>query len=1152
MDKDDGIAVVGASALFPGSIDGASFWRNILEGRDFMTEVPADHWLIDDYYDADPSKPGKVYAKRGAFLPKIDFDPMLHGIPPMQLSTTDTAQLLALIVANKVLDDAASVQFGKVSRKDISVILGIASATELVGQMVAKIQRPHWTKALRDAQLPESQVQDICNRIEATYPTWDESTFPGLLGNVVAGRIANRLDLGGTNCVVDAACASSLGAVAMAVQELRSGNSDLVITGGADALNDIFMYMCFSKTPALSPSGDCRPFSENADGTMLGEGIGMVALRRLADAERDGDKIYAVIRGVGSSSDGRAKSIYAPRAEGQEMALRRAYERAGYGAHEVELIEAHGTGTKAGDAAEFSGLRRAFQDVPRTDRQWCALGSVKSQIGHTKAAAGSASLFKIVMALHHKVLPPTIKVDKPNAKMEIANSPFYLNTATRPWIHTPHTTRKGSVSAFGFGGSNFHVTLEEYVGDKSTALRFSSLPVQMLLLHGADADALIARAREYQGRLASGSLPLLARESQLAFDATASARLAVLSADAQAATADLATAINTITKDKSRAISMPGRMHYSTGTDVPPMAFLFPGQGSQYVNMGADLAVEFASVRQLWDATAAMDLDSEHKLHQVVFPIPVFSDAERAAQTELLTRTHWAQPAIGATSLSMLHLLRELGVQATAAAGHSYGEVTALYAAGAITTPASMLTISRKRGELMHAAASTPGSMTAVFASEQQVQKLMAEHATVGVTIANINSPSQVVIAGKTPAIELCEAMLKAAKVSFRRLPVATAFHTELVAGSAEPFEAFLSETPIVAPGMRVYANTTAKSYPTEPDAIRTTLAWQLANPVRFEELVGRMYEDGYRIFLEVGPGSVLTGMVADCLQNKPHVAVSLDNRKADGRTALFNALGVLSANGVVIDYAKLWQEFVPFAAVQDAPKLSPATVKLSGANYGKPYPPAEGSVAVPKPNPERPAIVAVPPSAAIVAPRERTEPVPGTVRQAVAPQVLPATIEMARPSVDANWLAAFQTMQQQTLESQKAFAQTLSDTHLAFLRTSETAFAQLGQLAGASSGAVPGVMPVHAVPTARAAVHAPAQPVPPPAQPLPVVASVTRAQMPVAPAPRTVATPAASAQSVDFEGMLMAVVADKTGYPIEMLTLDMELESGLGIDSIK
>ncbi|HYN43294.1 MAG TPA: beta-ketoacyl synthase N-terminal-like domain-containing protein, partial [Thermoanaerobaculia bacterium] len=428
------IAVVGVSALFPGSTDATGFWKDILAGTDLIRDVPPSHWLVEDYYDPDPAAPDKTYAKRGAFLDPIDFDALGWGVPPSTIPATDTSQLLALVVAQKVLQDALREQFETMDRSRVSVILGVTSAQELLSSMVSRLQRPVWVKSLRESGLPEDEVTSICDRIASHYVPWQESTFPGLLGNVVAGRIANRLNLGGTNCVTDAACASTFAALSMAVAELQLGHSDLVISGGVDTLNDIFMFLCFSKTPALSPSGDCRPFSDRADGTMLGEGLGMVALKRLADAERDGDRIYAVIRGVGTSSDGRSKSVYAPVPEGQAKALGRAYELAGYGPETVELMEAHGTGTKAGDAAEFEGLRQVFDAAGRSDRQWCALGSVKSQIGHTKAAAGAAGLFKAIMALHHGVLPPTIKVDAPNPKLGLEESPFYLSTASRPWV----------------------------------------------------------------------------------------------------------------------------------------------------------------------------------------------------------------------------------------------------------------------------------------------------------------------------------------------------------------------------------------------------------------------------------------------------------------------------------------------------------------------------------------------------------------------------------------------------------------------------------------------------------------------------------------------------------------------------------------------
>jgi acyl transferase domain-containing protein len=369
----------------------------------------------------------------------------------------------------------------------------------------------------------------------AHYVPWQESTFPGVLGNVIAGRIANRFDLRGTNCVTDAACASAFSALSMAANELYLGESDLVITGGVDSMNDIFMFMCFSKTPALSPTEDCRPFSDQADGTMLGEGLSMIAIKRLDDAERDGDAIYAVIRGIGSSSDGRAKSVYAPVPEGQARALRRAYEHAGYSPATVELVEAHGTGTKAGDAAEFGGLVEVFAPAAPELRQWCALGSVKSQIGHTKSTAGAAGLFKAVMSLHHGVLPPTIKVERPNPKLKIEESPFYLNTRARPWIRDGSHPRRASVSSFGFGGTNFHVAAEEYVGVGTRALRFPTLRSELLAFSSTTASELARLARTaFSETDPDGALRYVARASRESFDSSHKYRLLVV-ADAESA-----------------------------------------------------------------------------------------------------------------------------------------------------------------------------------------------------------------------------------------------------------------------------------------------------------------------------------------------------------------------------------------------------------------------------------------------------------------------------------------------------------------------------------------------------------------------------------------------------------------------------------------
>ncbi|WP_437279841.1 SDR family NAD(P)-dependent oxidoreductase [Sorangium sp. So ce375] len=981
------IAVVGVSAIFPGSLDAHGFWRDILSGTDLITDVPSTHWLVEDYYDPDPSAQDKTYAKRGAFLKDVPFDPLEWGVPPSIVPATDTTQLLALIVAKRVLEDAAQGQFESMNRERMSVILGVTSAQELLASMVSRIQRPVWAKALRDLGYPEDEVKRACDKIAGNYVPWQESSFPGLLGNVVAGRIANRLDLGGTNCVTDAACASSLSAMSMAINELSLGQSDLVIAGGCDTMNDAFMYMCFSKTPALSRSGDCRPFSDKADGTLLGEGIGMVALKRLDDAERDGDRVYAVIRGIGSSSDGRSKSVYAPVPEGQAKALRRTYAAAGYGAETVELMEAHGTGTKAGDAAEFEGLRAMFDESGRADRQWCALGSVKSQIGHTKAAAGAAGLFKAIMALHHKVLPPTIKVDKPNPKLEIEKTPFYLNTEARPWIRPGDHPRRASVSSFGFGGSNFHVALEEYTGPAPKAWRVRALPAELVLLSADTPAALADRARALAKEAEVPEiLRFLARASVLSFDGSRPARLGLCATDEADLRKKLEQVAAHLDARPEQALSAP-LVHCASGEAPGRVAFLFPGQGSQYVGMGADVLMTFDPARAAWDVAAGVAI-ADAPLHEVVFPRPVFSDEDRAAQEARLRETRWAQPAIGATSLAHLALLAALGVRAEAFAGHSFGEISALHAAGALSA-ADLLRVARRRGELMGAASSERGAMIAVPRGIDEVRALGLG----GVVIANHNGPKQVVLSGSVAAIDAAEERLKGLGIQARRLDVAAAFHSPLVAEASAPLREFLSGIAVETPGAAVYSNAEIEPYAGGGDAARDRLARQLAEPVRFVEEIERMYADGVRTFVEVGPGSVLTNLVGDILSGRPHRAVALDRKGKHGVTSLLEAVARLAVAGVPLDARVLWDGFAAPSDPRALPKPKLA-LPINGSNYGKPYPPQGGAKALPAASAPRAAQKAAPEAA-----RATVQPVVSAAKPVSAPA---AVVSAAKPVASA------------------------------------------------------------------------------------------------------------------------------------------------------
>ncbi len=394
------LAIVGIGCMFPEAENKGKFWTNIKNGSDAITEIPETHWRPEDHFNPDPKSPDKVYAKLGGFLSPVEFNPMDYGILPNAIEAIDTSQLLGLLAVEQALTDAGYAAEREYDRDKVSVIIGVTGTLELVIPLGARLGYPRWQAALKDAGVDDHLAQDVMQRISDSYVPWQENSFPGLLGNVVAGRISKHFDLGGTNCVVDAACGSSLSALNLAALELAAGRSDMVITGGIDTFNDIFMYTCFSKTPALSPTGHARPYDRESDGTTLGEGLGIVVLKRLEDAERDGDKIYSVIRGIGASSDGKGAAIYEPDADGQAKALRRAYEQAGVSPDTIELIEGHGTGTRVGDAIEVSALQGVFGE---SETPWCALGSIKSQIGHTKAAAGVAGVIKASLALHHKL-----------------------------------------------------------------------------------------------------------------------------------------------------------------------------------------------------------------------------------------------------------------------------------------------------------------------------------------------------------------------------------------------------------------------------------------------------------------------------------------------------------------------------------------------------------------------------------------------------------------------------------------------------------------------------------------------------------------------------------------------------------------------------
>lgn len=971
------IAVVGVGALMPGATGAGDFWRVVLEGQDLITDVPPERWRTEDHYDPDPSAPDRTYGRRGAFLPEVDFEPIAYGVPPMTLPATDTSQLLALMVAESVFADMVT---GLGDRERVSVVLG-TGVLELGTHMAGRHHRPLWMSALRDSGISEEQANAVCDRIAAQFTPWQEASFPGLLPNVVAGRIANKFDLHGMNHTTDAACASSLAAVSTAVAELSLGRADLVLAGGVDTLNDIFMFMCFSKTPALSRSGDCRPFSDAADGTLLGEGLAMFALKRLDDAEREGDQIYAVVRGIGASSDGRSTAIYAPLPEGQARALRRAYESAGYGPETVELVEAHGTGTSAGDLAEFTALREVFSRSGRTDQQWCALGSVKSQIGHTKSAAGAAGMLKAVLALQHKVLPPTIKVDRPNPALDLAESPFYVNTVARPWIRGSDHPRRASVSSFGFGGTNFHVALEEYV---PSSARHRVAPTELVLFSANKSEELLAKIRDQL----SGDFASIARTSQDAFRHDDPARLAIVAPDLAGLTNRLTEAGDWIERHPAAALSSPSGVHYSVSEpQTGRMAFLFPGQGAQYVGMGSGLALHLSAAQDVWDRYGSTVFDGE-ALHRKVFPPPAFDDDERARRQAQLTATEWAQPALAVHSMALLAVLRSLRLTADSVAGHSFGEITALHAAGAFDED-TLVRLARIRGELMRAAADRPGAMLAVTGTRDEIAAAIVHCGSSELWLANHNSPTQCAVSGTLDGISALTAHLDRLGVRTRRLDAATAFHSPVVASAVDPFLDILAQADIRSPKLDVYGNTDAARYPGDPDKIRHRVAEHLAAPVQFVDQIEAMYADGVRTFVEVGAGATLTGLVGQILDGREHLAIDLDRRGRDAITSLHDGLARLSVAGIALDLNALWHGYR--TAVAPVETTGRMTVRINGGN-------------IPAPPVDLPPVVVEPP-------------------------------------VSTELLDVFEEAQRQAAEAHSAYQRMLTDSHMAFMTMWESSF---------------------------------------------------------------------------------------------------------------
>ncbi len=975
------MAIVGVGAILPDAPSAPAYWQNIRSRRYSITEVPRDRWRVEDYYDPDPSVPDKTYSKIGAWVRGFTFDWKGFRIPPKVAAAMDEGQQWAVTIAAEALAD-----YGYPARpldtERTGVILGAAMGGEMHYITCLRVFLPEYANALASVgefqALPEASrnalVEGMRQEVGRRMPGISEDSMPGELANVIAGRVANAFNFRGPNFIADAACASSFAALESACDLLAQDKADAILCGGVDRNMGPSTFVKFCKIGALSATGT-RPFGDGADGFIMGEGAASFLLKRLDHAERDGDKIYAVIRGIGAASDGKGKGITAPNPQGQILAIRRAWEDAGLDPATCTLVEAHGTSTKVGDVVEVSSLAEVFCGAPPRS---IGLGSAKSNIGHLKAGAGAAGLLKAVYAIHHRELPPTLNADPPNPKLDFSATPFRLVHELAEWETRDGLPRRCGVSAYGFGGTNFHVVLEEsrrpgtpvaqgasdlqtrpcrlamrcserdgragggeYIlakdrGRFRTAAANSSLsegrrsvspsaaegcgpattaplqPLRGILALGApDPAGLAAQLDDLSARIAAGWAPPLAapdRETlrapeRLLIDFGSAEELAERVKAARQALGSGSLGSGSLANEQAavwRALVNRG-IFRGRGKPAGKVAFLFPGQGSQYANMGRTF-IDFPPVAETFaEADRVLAPILGRPLTSYIF-CDMDDKAQVAAAEEALRQTAITQPAVLTLDIALFRLLDAYGFRPDMVMGHSLGEYAALVAAGVMPFAHALEGAAARGAEMTRVSMEDNGWMAAVMAPLDVVQALLPK-VDGYVVPANINSYSQCVIGGASGAVEDAIALFSSKGYQAQRIPVSHAFHTAIVAPASAPLRQVLNRLDIRPPRLPVLSNVTGGLHPEEPEAIKDLLERQIASPVQWTLGLETLYEQGCRTFVEVGPKRALKGFVDEVLGQRDGVTSALTCHPKTGEAATFNqALCSLWAAGYGIE----------------------------------------------------------------------------------------------------------------------------------------------------------------------------------------------------------------------------------------------------------
>ena len=945
------VAIVGVGAMMPDATDAPTFWDNIKKGRYSVTEVPPDRWDPAKYFDPDPKAPDMSYSKIGSWVKECDWNPLAWKlpIPPKVSELMDRTQKWGVMAAREALNDYGFPE-RPLNTDRTAVILGIAMGGDQHLFTAARALFPEVASAMGDAPsfagLPvdvrKAIIEETRSGVQSRLPDINEDTMSGELANIVSGRIAALFNFHGPNFTTDAACASAMAAFSAAIEGLEKGDFDSVITGGVDSNMAPSIFVKFCKIGALSATGS-RPYAEGADGFVMGEGGALFLMKRLEDAERDGDKIYAVVRGIGGASDGKGKGITAPNPVGQKLAVQRGWANAGLVPKPGDLIEGHGTSTAVGDAAELESLSDAFKDFG-LGPQAVPIGSVKSNIGHLKGGAGAAGMFKATMALRDKLLPPSINFHKPNPGLDWSTSPFYVNTELREWEPNEDGVRRAAVSSFGFGGTNFHAVLEEYIpgrikreektmisvgqkwdgaGTGGATVASVKKPLRGAIVIGDENETAIRKRLEGVKRDAeAGIAPPV--EAPLDADLRAPVRLAIDYGDA-AELADKATqaltAIDENQPGRWKALRAKG-IHIGRGP-AQKVAFLFTGQGSQYVNMLRGLMdVEPIIVDAYAEADREMKPYLDKPLSEYIFVDD--SDEEVVLEaTEALKQTEITQPAVLATETALARMLESYGVKADMVMGHSLGEYGALVAAGAMPFSKGLYAVSARGGAMTRASRGDNGQMAAAWGPIEEIQKIL-DTVDGYVVVANINSKKEAVIGGASDAVQEAMVKIKEAGFTVTQLQVSHAFHTEIVAAAADSLVDILKKAELKSPGIPIVANITGEFYPMGEgveDTMVDYLSRQVASPVQFVKGLNTLYDNGARVFIELGPKRALYGFASDVVGDRDDVITLFTNHPRIGDIPSFNqALCGLYAAGLGVGRPAQAEPVRPPAMRQAAP----------------------------------------------------------------------------------------------------------------------------------------------------------------------------------------------------------------------------------------